>query len=103
MNICGHIIEEDQVVGIGPLMSSGSADPQLYNSKKLSFKIYLKEFATEIESDLFDLGESEFLSDENEKIAREKYKDFKVEYEKIFQIISRKIDLDRIADYTGPR
>lgn len=104
MNICGHLTADDQIVGIGPLMMDTPTDPigYMYNKKKLSFKIYLKGFAAAIESDILKLGTGSD-PDENEKKAREMYKDFKVEYDKIVQIISRKIDEDRIADYTGPR
>lgn len=82
MEICEHIIQKDQIVGIGPLMVQLSPDEaiqQFYNSRKLYFILHLKNQSTKIESDWFELGRGESISEE-QKAAREAFTKWKSMY-----------------------
>src|SRR4051812_25162823 len=91
MNICNHIIREDQIAGIGPLMMQQSSDHtirMLYNSRQLWFYLHLKNHSVKIESDWIDLGDGSL--EENKK-QRGLYNDFTKQYkeaeEKILSIV----------------
>lgn len=107
MNICGHIIEDDQVIGIGPLMvkeTDSSVQASLYNSRQLLFKVYLKSFEVEIESEFFKVGHGA-SSNERETAARARYEDFEPQYNKIKEIITKKVKVikwDQV-EYVGSK
>src|SRR3954447_21609396 len=85
MEICNHIIREDLIAGIGPLMSRRSASPEihaLYNSRQLWFWLHLKSHSVQIESDWFDIGEG---NTDAEKAARTNYKAWTKLYEEAFK------------------
>lgn len=52
MNILGHIIDEGEIIGVGPLELNKSATGY-YSTAKLSFLVYLKNYAAKIESESF--------------------------------------------------
>lgn len=70
INIYGHLFQEDQVIGIGPLMvkpSSSEVERMLYRSASYWFDVYLSHYKVEIstnslrfENDNQTLGKVEF-------------------------------------------
>lgn len=81
MKICGHIFNQSEVVGIGPLMVEYTKDltmRQLYSTRRLCFELHLKNHTTLIKSDFVDISG---ISDE-QKTKNVKYlEDFKKDYE----------------------
>ena len=74
MNICNHVIRDDLIAGIGPLMSKTSSSLEIhsvYNSRQLWFWLHLKAQSFKIESDWFDIGNG---TTDAEKAERANYK-----------------------------
>ena len=93
MLICNHIIKDEEIIGIGPLMMQFPAEDiqyQIYGRRKLYFVLHLKNHTTQIESDWFDIGTGSFDDlAEHEKKQRQLYMDFKTDYEASKGIIEK--------------
>lgn len=56
MEIFGHIVKSDEVIGIGPLFMQQSSDPamrSLYNSFRYEFELHARTRSIKIVSDYF--------------------------------------------------
>ena len=103
MEICGHIILRKEVIGIGPLMIQQSTDQatrMLYNSKKLFFFLHLRNQSVKIESNWFDVGNSE-PANQTESRAREDYKKFCAEYDEARKLVIELLE-SQILQNIGP-
>jgi len=103
MNICGHLIADDQVIGIGPLLIKKSDDPTVrsfFNEQQLSFSVYLKHLAINIESDFLPIGNGEPFSEKISE-ARQAFKKFEEDYSHIKDVISEKIKFS-MPEHLGP-
>ena len=83
MLVCGHIIKDDEIIGIGPLMKNVPNDTlnEFYNKQNIWFELHLKGHTTRIESGWLYLG-----TDEKDKEAtkqRKLYTEFKSGYEQV--------------------
>jgi hypothetical protein len=89
MNICGHIISSDQVIGIGPAFMKSISNPttDIYNAVECSFTIYLLNYCTTI-SETFKLGYGDNPSQEEIK-ARESFKEFKQKHQEALDDLGR--------------
>ena len=85
MDICGHIITDEEIIGIGPLMMESPTDPiqmNIYNRRKLTFELHLKNHSTKIESEWYDLYNGASITQQILDI-RKRYSEFKEQYEKV--------------------
>ncbi len=93
MHIWEHIIDDSEIIGIGPLLTKQSPvdiDRSLFNSRNLKFLVHCKNQSISIESDFFNIG---FAGDTTEAVKKgrklfneytEAYNDVK---QKIFNLI----------------
>lgn len=100
MNICGHNIADDQVIGIGPLMSKRKTD-FAENLVQGFFKIYLRGYEVIIESDWLSVGDPD-TRNEQELRAREEVELFKVNYYKIKKTIDKKVSTRNVRGVEIP-
>lgn len=58
MEICNHVINEREIVGIGPLMieQKQTALTEIFNTKRLYFYIHCKNQSIRIETDAMDFA-----------------------------------------------
>lgn len=81
MEICYHTIDENEVIGIGPLMVNMSSDinvRMMLNRKQLSFELHLRGHTTDVKSDWLDLGRDPVENcSEAEKESRKLYEKFR--------------------------
>lgn len=76
MNICGHLIKETHIVGIGPLMRKpvpSQTEYQLYNTYRLFFELHFSNYTTVIESDWYSRSGYEQNVLDADKHAAEKF------------------------------
>ena len=60
MEICKHVIKDEEIIGIGPLMSAVTNDPvqlAVYKEGRLWFDLHLKGNTVKIESPWFSFAE----------------------------------------------
>ncbi len=100
MNICGHIIADDQVIGIGPLMNHTKTK---YAEKhvQISFKIYLRGYEISVESDWLSIG-NYGTSKEDELKAREEAEAFERNYHAIKIEIDKKVSTRNVRGVEIP-
>lgn len=56
MEIFGHIIKDEEIIGIAPLYAQRHTDPvmvSLYNAFRFSFEVHCKQTSIKIESEYF--------------------------------------------------
>lgn len=73
MEIFDHIIQDNEIIGIGPLMFQRSANHtsvQLFNEHRMFFQVHCKQQSIEISSDYFRPGTGNTNSKEEEKITK---------------------------------
>lgn len=97
MLICNHVIKDDVIVGIGPLMMTTPGDTlmqQLYNRRRLYFELHLTNHTTKIESDWHDIG-TDAQPDERTAKERKLYQEFMDQYNvaknKILELIGEPV------------
>lgn len=76
MEICHHHIAQDEIVGIGPLMSKRNSDQvvdMMYKARQLNFYLHLRNQSILIESDWFYLDGCPADQLEKNKAAYEKF------------------------------
>jgi hypothetical protein len=56
MQICNHTIADDEVIGIGPLMTENKQDP-IYPTKRYWFYLHCRQQSIRIESDAIVVGD----------------------------------------------
>ena len=80
INVCGHIVEENEIIGIGPLKVNTPTDPQAraYNARGLNFDLHCRFHTFEIRSALF------LIQDGKSEAAAEvlKFENYREEYER---------------------
>ncbi|HRH60314.1 MAG TPA: hypothetical protein PL045_07075 [Chitinophagaceae bacterium] len=92
MNICGHLIKKDQIVGIGPLMKESVGDittQNLYGSFRLFYLIHFKSSSIKIESTWMD---TKGLSDSDIKYFQTVENRFTAEYNEAHALIEEIIN-----------
>jgi hypothetical protein len=95
MEIEGTLIKDSEIIGVGPLMATsgtGQIDATIYNSKKFSYLVHLKQHSINIETNFLKIG---FKGDEirdEVKEARETYKKFVENYQEVKKQIAAMID-----------
>lgn len=94
MNICGHIIKTELIIGIGPIYVLHHPDPRLRNTHNpvaLVFEVHTAERTIEIKSEYYKLGIGPAALDEGEKQDRVLYLKFEEQYYKAVAEISELI------------
>lgn len=81
MNICNHIIDDNEIIGIGPLMTAWptSGIDQLYGRKKHYFLLHTAQQSIKIESDFLETAN---LPDDSLKKNKKILDDFIIGYDK---------------------
>lgn len=85
MDICGHHIQCNHIIGIGPLYMQTHPDQHiaaLYNSQRLVFTLHLRNHTTEIQSEYYKLFE---------KGQKEKFDAFINKYSEVAQQIKETV------------
>lgn len=83
MNICGHIIKTDLIIGIGPIYVLEHPDPRMRNIHRpvaLGFEVHTTERSIEVKSEYFKVGIEAEPLDKGEAQDREAYKQFEEQY-----------------------
>jgi len=89
MNIFNHILPDDAILGIGPLMVEHSTDfasAQMYGTRRLYFDLHLSAHTTKVHSDWFSVKSD---SDDFEK-----YKAWREHYYVIRKVIAARYNED---------
>ena len=91
MDIIGHLIQDTEIIGIGPLYAEPTKDltmQSLYNSFRYFFDVHCRQRSIRIESDYFKPAQSDELKRLNEK---KRYNDWKEEYNRVRKLIAEQI------------
>lgn len=83
MEICSHLIDESQIIGIGPLMKEQKKDP-IYPTVRYYFALHCRSVSIQIESDAIVKGEFNPQLDKDVEYLTK----FKTDYEESRKIIA---------------
>jgi len=90
MDIIGHLIQDTEIIGIGPLYTQPSKDlalRSLYNSQRFIFNVHTKHNSIEIASHYFMPGPPD-MKNEDERNKMRRWED---DYYKARQLIADQI------------
>jgi hypothetical protein len=91
MNAFGHIIDNKEVIGIGPLMREISSDStmwHMYKRQTLYYLVYARTRDIKVQSASLDMGHPDKTCSDD---ARALYDEFKAEYLATFKRVAEKI------------